>query len=284
MVQGALTLRPWLFLLQGGIHVHKIKFSVVLILLVLLPVLAGCANSQKTSAPVQPIELNVSAALGLKDALLAIQQAYEQQHPQIKIVFNFAATGSLQRQIEQGAPADIFISAAHQQVDALQAKGLIIRESRRNLVGNKLVLIIPRNSSLQIADFKDVRNPAIRQFAMGAPETVPAGEYAKQVFRKLQIWDQVKEKAVLSKDVLSVIHYVATGNVDAGVAFSTAAATNSEVKVIAEAPPGSHEEIIFPGAVLTTAKNPEEAMAFLDYLSSAPAVQIFAQYGFSIPQ
>ena len=262
----------------------KVKLAAMFLLIALLPVLAGCVNSKETSAPVQPIELNVSAALGLKDALLAIQQEYEQQHPNIKIVFNFAAAGSLQKQIEQGAPADIFISASHQQVDALQAKGLIIRESQKNLVGNKLVLIIPRNSRLPITDFKDVSNPAIRQFAMGAPETVPAGEYAKQVFRKLQIWEQIKGKAVYSKDVLSVVHYVETGNVDAGVAFSTVAATSNEVKVVAEAPPGSHEEIIFPGAVLTTAKNPEEAQAFLTYLSSAPAAQIFTQRGFSIPQ
>lgn len=260
---------------------QRIKCAVLLLCLFGVTILTGCSNIRQASAPVQPVELNVSAALGLKDALLEIQKTYEAQHTQQKIVFNFAAAGALQKQIEQGAPVDVFISAAHQQIDALQKNGLIIPETRKNLVGNKLVLIVRRDSPLDIADFKDLSSPAVQQFGMGAPETVPAGEYAIQVFTKLQIWDDIKGKAVLGKDVVSVAHYVDTGNVDAGVVFSTVAATTEKAKIVAEAPPGSHEAIIFPGAVLSTAKHPREAEAFLSYLTTPAAVNIFKKYGFS---
>lgn len=249
-----------------------------------LSLFTGCNNSKQTSSPIPPVELNVSAALGLKDALQEIQQAYETQNPQVKIVYNCAAAGVLQRQIEQGAPADVFISAAHQQIDALQTKGLIKAETRTNLVSNKLVLIVPRNANSQIADFADLNHPSVHQFGMGAPETVPAGAYAKQVFTHLQIWDDIKDKAVLSKDILAVVHNVETGNVDAGIAFSTVAITSNKVKIVAEAQPGSHENIVFPGAVLSTSRHPREAEDFLAYLTSPPAVSIFEKYGFSIPK
>lgn len=262
---------------------NRIKYAVSLLLFCtfFLISLTGCTNNRQASAPLQPTELHVSAALGLKDALLEIQNNYEAQHPQTKIIFNLAASGSLQKQIEQGAPADVFISAAQQQLNALESKGLVQPESQRNLVGNKLVLVVPQNSSLNIADFKDLNSPMVKQFGMGAPETVPAGEYAKQVFTKLHIWDDVKGKAVLSKDVVTVLHYVETGNVDAGVIFSTVAMTSNKVKIVATAPEGSHDEIIFPGAILNVAKHPAEAADFLAYLTSPTAVKIFEKYGFS---
>lgn len=227
-----------------------------------------------------PIELNVSAALGLKEALLDIQQEYERNHPTVKIIYNLAAAGVLQSQIEQGAQADIFISAANKQVDNLTKKDLVDGSTLKNLVSNKLVLIVPKDSSLDLTDFNDLAKTTVTHYGLGEPETVPAGQYGMEVLKHLGIWEEVKNKAVLTKDVRTILSYVETGNADAGIVFSTVAATSDKIRIIATAPKNSHEPIVFPGVLLKNSKHHEIAQDFLNYLTSPAAIKVFQKYGF----
>lgn len=251
----------------------------------LLLLTSACGDNKPTATSTQTtantaIELNVSAALGLKEALLDIQKEYEQSHPNVKIVYNLASAGVLESQIEQGAPADIFISAANKQVDDLAKKELIDAATRKNIVSNKLVLIVPKDSSLGLTSFKDLANNNIIHFGLGEPKTVPAGQYGEEVLKHLGVWDEVKGKAILAKDVRTILSYVETGNADAGIVFSTIAATSDKVMVVATAPAGSHTPIVFPGVVLKNSKHPEAAQEFLNYLASPSGMKVFQKYGF----
>jgi molybdate transport system substrate-binding protein len=195
---------------------------------------------------------------------------------------NYGASGTLQLQIEQGAPVDVFLSAAPKQMDALAAKGLLLDGTRKDILRNEVVLVIPAKSTAQIASFQNLARPAVKQIALGEPVTVPAGFYAKQVLTSLGIYKAVNGKAVLAKDVRQVLTYVETGNVDAGIVYSTDALSSSKVKVVATAPENSHDPVIYPAAVIKDSKHPEAARAFLDYLSGSQARAIFQKYGFTL--
>ncbi|MBC8014875.1 MAG: molybdate ABC transporter substrate-binding protein [Sporomusaceae bacterium] len=245
-------------------------------------ILAGCTSQTAKHPDNQPIELTVSAAVSLRDVLAEIQNHYQVKHSAVKINFNLGASGSLQKQIEEGAPVDIFISAAAKQMDDLEKKSLIKKETRKNLVENQLVLIVPRNSLLQLASFEDLSKGEVKQFAMGVPESVPAGQYTQQVLRKLDLYHIVQPKTVLAKDVRTVLTYVETGNVEAGTVYKTDAAANDKVKIIAAAPAGTHDAIVYPIAMLSAAKQVKAAEEFIDYLSSPESKAIFEKHGFIV--
>lgn len=233
---------------------------------------------EKAAPKVETVELNISAAMGLKEALADIQKIYEAKHTNTKLVYNLAASGALQTQIEQGAPADIFISAANKQIDDLAKKGLVVPSSRKALVSNELVIIVPKDKQTDIKSFGDIEK--VKQFGLGAPETVPTGQYGIEVLKALALWDSVKGKAVLAKDVRTIVTYVETGNVEAGIVFSTVAATSDKVTIAASAPPGTHEPILFPAVILAGSKNQKAAEEFLTYLAGPEAMKIFEKYGF----
>ena len=142
---------------------------------------AGCGGAS------QPTELNISAAVSMKDALAEIQTNYQKKAPHVKLVYNLGASGSLQKQIEQGAPADIFISAAPKQMNELEAKNLVIKATRKNLLENKLVLIAPKDSTLSISKLEDLQNDTVKQISIGETKVVPAGQYAEQALKKLEL-------------------------------------------------------------------------------------------------
>ncbi|MGO9591007.1 MAG: molybdate ABC transporter substrate-binding protein [Candidatus Acidiferrales bacterium] len=230
----------------------------------------------------QRAELTVSAAISLKDALDAIKQAYTSQAPGLSIAMNYGASGTLQLQIEQGAPVDVYISAAPKQIDTLEAKGMLLEGTRRDLLRNGIVLIVPEGSTLGISNFQDLLKPEVKRVALGEPVTVPAGKYAQEVLTHLGIYDQVNAKAVLAKDVRQVLTYVETGDVDAGIVYTTDALSSSKVRIVAKAPANSHKPVIYPVAVIKTTKNPAAAKAFEDFLSSSQGRAIFEKYGFSL--
>ena len=270
----------WHLFFKGGVTVRKRTcFGLVGLLLGLL-LLAGCGGEPPKGAA--PVELNVSAAVSMKDALEEIQQQYQKKNPNVKLVFNLGASGSLQKQIEQGAPADLFISAAPKQMDELQGKGLLQQQTRKNLLENKLVLIVPQSSSLTIKNFEELADPAVKRLAVGEPQVVPAGQYAQQVLKKLNLWEKLEERMVLAKDVRTVLTYVESGNADAGIVYKTDAAVSTKIKIIATAAEGSHQPIIYPAAILANAKQPKEAEAFLQYLLSPEAAKVFEKYGFTM--
>lgn len=226
-----------------------------------------------------PDELIISAAASLKDALEDIKPIYNKEKSNIKITYNFGSSGSLQQQIEQGAPVDIFISAAKKQMDALQNKGLLLNDTRKNLLKNQMVLIVPKNNTT-IKTFQDLATDKSKKLAIGEPKSVPAGQYAQEVLISLGLLNKVKDKVIYAKDVRQVLSYVATGNVDAGFVYLTDAKTSNDVKIVATAPEKSHSPIIYPVAVLKDSKSANQAKAFVRFLSIDKARKIFQKYGF----
>jgi molybdate transport system substrate-binding protein len=224
-------------------------------------------------------EITVSAAVSLKDSLDEIGKLYEKNHPGVKVTFNYGGSGTLQRQIEQGAPVDIFFSAAEKQLDDLQTKGLVDATSRRDIVKNQLVLIAPA-SDATIHSFQDLSTVSVKTVALGEPATVPAGMYARQTLQRLGLLGAVEKKTVLAKDVRAVLTYVETGNADAGMVYQSDAQGAAKVRVVAIAPSDSHDPIVYPAAILKGTKNPSGAAEFLDFLSGVEARAIYLKHGF----
>jgi molybdate transport system substrate-binding protein len=233
-------------------------------------------------AQAEGIELNVLAGLGMIDAFQAINKLYMQENANITITGNFAASGTLQKQIEQGAPADVFISAAAQQMNALQDEGLLLNDTRQNLLQNRVVLVVPVNSNLSLSDFEDLLNNDVKQIAIGDPEFVPAGTYGKQAFELLGIYEQLQAKLILCSDVRQVLGYVEAGNVDAGIVYATDAAITDKVKIVADAPEAVNSKIVFPAAIIKASHNVAAAKAYIAFLFSSEARAIFEKYGFSV--
>ncbi len=229
-------------------------------------------------------QLTVSAAASLKDVIEEIKPLYEQKYPQVKITYNFGSSGSLQQQIEHGAPVDIFISAANKQMDTLEEKKLLLAETRRDLVSNQMVLVIPKNGNKSVSkidNFKDLTHKNITTIALGEPQSVPAGKYAQEVLNYYKITDQINGKAVYGKNVRQVLNYVVTGNVDAGIVYGTDAQMESKVNVVAIAPSGSHSPVVYPIAVIKDSKNPQESQQLINFLTTSEIQKIFTKYGFS---
>jgi molybdate transport system substrate-binding protein len=235
--------------------------------------LFGCLKSASADT------LLVSAAASMKDVLSTLAQSYKKQSRDT-VRFNFASSGTLQRQIENGAPVDLFVSAAEKNMDELQAQGLIEAATRRVLAGNRLVLIVPRSSHSALRSFRDLAKPGVKRVAIGAPQSVPAGRYAQQVLTKLGIWQQVERKAVRGKDVREVLTQVEQGNVDAGIVYRTDAAISSKVSVVAVAPENLHAPIRYPMAVVSASQHKSAAQRFATFLMSASAKAILRRYQF----
>lgn len=242
----------------------------------------GAAGPARAAAK-RDSSITVSAAISLKDALDQIGTAYERAHPGANIAFNYAGSGTLQHQIEQGAPVDVFFSAAEKQINTLESEGLILSGSRRNIVTNELVLIVPRFSA-RVHDFQDLSRPNVKIIALGDPGTVPAGMYAQQALRHMGLYAKLQKKIVFAKDVRQVLTYVETDNADAGLVYRTDAKISSSVRIVAAAPADSHAPIVYPAAIIKNTKHELDARAFLDFLSEPPARAIFAKYGFAFPE
>jgi molybdate transport system substrate-binding protein len=224
--------------------------------------------------------LSISAAMSLKDAVTALKGVYEQQHPDILLEVNFASSGALQKQIEQGAPAELFLSAGQKQMNALQSQGLIVPESRCDLLGNSLVLIVAKEQKDRIRSFDDLAKRA-ENFSIGHPESVPAGRYAKQTLVSLDLWNALRKRMVFAKNVRGVLAYVDSGNADAGIVYSSDTKVLKSAVVAAEAPEKSHAPIIYPVALIKDGKQPELASRFLAFLKTGQAGKIFARFGFT---
>lgn len=232
--------------------------------------------------PLHAATLTVFAAASLTDALQAAATAYEKTSPDT-FRFNFAASGILARQIDEGAPADIFFSADEARMDRLAAAGLLLPGSRRTLLANTLVLIVNREHPAPLATFADLARPAAGRLAIGDPLTVPAGTYAKKFLESRGLWSAISARAVPLANVRAVLAAVATGNADAGLVYKTDAAISSEVTAIAEAPLSAELAITYPAAIIKTSPEPAAASDFLVWLATPAAQSIFAHYGFLPP-
>ena len=238
-----------------------------------------------TSSPVSAQSNNnllISAAASLKEALEEIKPLYQQSKQNVNINYNFGSSGALQQQIEQGAPADIFISAAKKQVDALEQKGLLVPGTRNIIAKNRLVLVVPKNV-VGITSFYSLKDAKVKKIAIGEPRSVPAGQYAQQVLEKLKIWSEIKSKLVFANNVRQVLASVESGNADAGLVYITDAKISDKVKVVVTADEKYHSPIIYPLAVVKRSKNVDAAKEFSQFLSSNQAKSVFKKYGFILP-
>ena len=246
--------------------------------------LSGCSGQANATTSTQSpaITLNISAAVSLTDALKEINGIYNQGKPNLTLTPNFASSGTLQTQIENGAPADVFISAAATQMDNLQKKELILNGTRRNLLNNRVVLIVPIDSHLGLTSLNDLTTEKVKKVAIGDPKSVPAGTYAHQAFDALGITAQITPKEVLGSDARQVLTYVESGNVDAGIVYSTDAMTSQKVKIVASAPDDVNAKIVYPTAAVKASKNPDAAKAYINFLFSDQAKAVFVKYGFTM--
>ncbi len=268
---------------------HKTGFigrRLVVASLLFLFVVGAAGSFTLQGSPEQADSITVSAAISLKDALDELGPIFQvQQHRKnggngTAVTYNYGGSGTLARQIEQGAPVDVFFSAAEKQMDELAAQGLIVADTRRDLVGNALVLIAPAQTTA-LHSFQDLNSPVVKTLALGETSTVPAGMYARQTLEHLGLFASLEKKVVYAKDVRAVLTYVETGNADAGMVYQTDANTSKKVRVIAIAPADSHDPILYPAAVLRDAKNSSAARAFLDFLQGPDARAVFQKYGFT---
>lgn len=228
-------------------------------------------------------QLIVSAAASLKTVMEEIKPIYEQNYPGTEIIYNFASSGSLQRQIEQGAPVDVFISAAKNKMDDLEKQDLLLTETRQDLLTNQIVLITPTNNNKnqpKLKDFKDLTTQQIDKIALGEPSSVPAGKYAQEVLNSLGIADPVNDRAIYAKDVRQIVNYVATGNVDAGIVYRTDAQVADNVEIVAIAPETSHSPVIYPIAAMKDSTRPKPAIELIEFLTNPETRAVFKEYGF----
>lgn len=247
---------------------------------ILLVACFGVASCGNAHTPNQPITLTISAAISLKAPLQAIGASYERNHPEEHVVCNFGASGTLQHQIEQGAPVDIFISAGETQMDALEKDNLLVPGTRRDLLGNQLVLIVPTRER-NIKDFTDLTKSGVKSIAVGDPQVVPAGMYAKETLEHLGLLPKILSKLVYAEDVRQALAYVETGNADAGLVYATDARISTAVRVVATAPDDSHLPILYPIALLKDSKSPQAARTLLDAIESSESLSEFEKYGFT---
>lgn len=226
-------------------------------------------------------EVTVFAAASLTDSLQAIATDYEKQSGD-KILFNFGASSTLARQLEQGAPADIFFSADEAKMDGLQKDGLIDLVTRQDYLGNALVVVVPADSKLTIKSASDLAGAAVNRIALADPKAVPAGIYAKKWFENAKVWSSIESKVVPVENVRAALGAVVSGNVDAGVVYKTDAAITKHVKVAYKVPATDAPPITYPLALLRSAGQPAAARNFLHYLRSDAAAAVFTRFGFVV--
>ncbi|MGA7275250.1 MAG: molybdate ABC transporter substrate-binding protein [Candidatus Udaeobacter sp.] len=225
-------------------------------------------------------EVNVYAAASLTDVMKEIAPAYE-KHSGDKITFNFAASSLLARQIMEAAPADIFFSADEAKMDDLQKAGLIVAETRRDLLSNALVIVVPNDSKLTIAS-PDELITNVQKIAIADPRTVPAGIYTKEYLSSLGLWEKLESRMVPTENVRAALGAVESGNVDAGFVYKTDANISKRVKIAFSVPVEKGPAIRYPVAIIKETKNKSAAEGFLHYLESEDARKLFERYGFIV--
>lgn len=245
--------------------------------------LAGVAASLGLASLAAPAaDLTVSAAASLTNAFKELAPAFEARNPGTKLQFNFAASDALLAQIAKGAPVDVFASADQETMDKAQAQNLLVAGSRRNFVNNSLVLIAPADSAVALKSLTDLGKPDVKRLALGKPEGVPAGRYAKHALEAAQLWSAVEAKAVYATNVRQALDYVARGEVEAGFVYATDAAVQKDkVKVAFTVP--TETPISYPIAVVTGGPNADGARKFVEFVASPAGQAVLAKYGFQKP-
>lgn len=233
------------------------------------------------SANLSAAQLNVYAAASLTDVMKEIALTYEKESGD-KLQFNFGASNLLERQIEEGAPADVFLSADEAQMDLLEKKNLLLPGTRRDLLSNLLVIIVTNEATTAPKSAADLAKPDYQKLALADPQSVPAGIYARDYLQKLGLWESVKDKVVPTENVRGALAAVEAGNVNAGIVYKTDAIVSKKVKVAVEVPAAEGPKISYPVAVMKSSGEPERAKKFAEYLTAPAARALFEKFGFSV--
>ncbi len=265
---------------------------VILLVLLSVSLAIGCAGNKgevpnATETPVTPGAagteiLTVSAAASLTDAFTDIASQFEKENPGTNIKLNFGSSGNLRKQIEGGAPVDVFASADESQMDILANKSLIDNSSRKDFANNSLVLIVPENSALNITSLKDLTDPNVQKISIGNPDSVPVGKYARLALTEAGLWSQIEKKMVLAEDVKQVLTYVERDEVDAGFVYMSDAKTagSGTIKVVTNVPVSI--PITYPIAVVSFSEHKETAQKFLNFVTGKEGQAILKEYGFVV--
>lgn len=231
--------------------------------------------------PAEKVELTILAAASLTDVCNELKAQFEKENPSVTISISYGGSGALQTQIEEGAPADVFMSAAMKQMTALDDEGLMDSASIVQLLENKVVMIVPKKSDTGVSSFEDAATDAVTMIGLGEPGSVPVGQYSEEIFESLGILDAVKEKANYGSDVRTVLSWVETAAVDCGVVYATDAYTSEDVKIVCEAPEGSCSKVLYPVGVVAASEHSDEAAAWVAFIQSEASMELFKSYGFS---
>lgn len=226
-------------------------------------------------------EITISAALSLREAFTAMSKSFEAGRKGVKVRLNFGSSGDLVRQIEGGAPVEVFASASPKEMDMLAKQGLIVSSTRKNFAENAMVLVTALDSRSRIYSFKDLASGGIKKIAVGNFKTVPAGRYAEEIFQYFNLMPLIKDKLIFAENIKQVLDYVARKEVEAGVVYATDAAQRKhEIKVAAVADKKSHSRVVYPIALIKNTRNPHIAKDFMSYIFSAEGQKILEEYGF----
>jgi len=251
---------------------HASRAAVLVLSLLCLPTLARAQ------------EITLSVAISMKEAVETLGRQFTQARPGVMLRYNFGSSGELQKQIEAGAPVDLFISAAQRQMDELEQKGLIDTASRRVFARNVLTVIKPAGSALDISKPADLLDPKVRRIVIGNPRTVPVGQYAEESLKALALWDRVQPKLVFAENVRQALDYVARGEVEAGFVYSTDIPMRAGQVTEAFRPAeDTYRPVTYPVAVVKDSRQPALARAFIDLLMSREGQSALSRLGFQPP-
>ncbi|PKH08634.1 molybdate ABC transporter substrate-binding protein [Planomicrobium sp. MB-3u-38] len=248
------------------------KKAVLLIITGIL--LSACGNTSAGSSD----ELLISAASSLSEAMQAAEKEFQEKHPDIELAFNYGSSGKLRNQIQQGAPADLFLSASVKDMDQLSDDGLIIEGTAQNFAQNRLVLASAEK--LDGTDLKKILEGTDKMIAVGEPESVPVGFYTKEALTNLGLWEEIEGELIFAKDARQVLSYVESGNAEMGFVYSSDARISTTLETIIEVPQNG-SEIIYPAAVIESSANPQAAGYFLEFLLSDEGQKLLESYGFA---
>ena len=265
---------------------EKMHMAIIAVIVAVIAVGVGLWASGSlgtTDSSLNGQEIQLAAAASLKNVYdEELIPMFEKKYPGVKVTPTYASSGDLQIQIENGLKADVFMSAATKQMDALINESLIDNSTNVKFLENKVVLIVPKGSNKNISSFDDLKNVE-GTIAIGNPESVPAGKYAQEVLNNTGIWNDVQSKISQAKDVTEVLNQVAQGSADCGIVYATDAKSNDNVEVVCEASADVLKTpVIYPVAMIKNSEHPDAAKKFLEFLQTQEAKDVFVKYGFTI--
>ncbi|MFG6146713.1 molybdate ABC transporter substrate-binding protein [Halobacillus sp. B23F22_1] len=252
--------------------------KIIVICFIPLLIFTGCQPSEE-----QEIELTISTAASLVDVMEETVEDYEKDH-NVSITLNAGSSGKIAQQIQQGAPVDAVISADEQWINRLAEGEHIRTNTQQAIVKNTLVLIASEDNKESIDQLSQLSSKNDSSIVIGDPDSVPAGNYAKQSLQQAGVWGNIEDQLVYANDARQVLTYVESNNADYGLVYTSDALISEQVTVVHEVERSTHEPIIYPGAVTSQSTNPDEAEAFLDSLQSEETQQLFKSYGFKLEQ